>query len=132
MDLLVELQAAYRMSLVLITHDLGLVYERADRIVVMYAGMVMETGTTGQVIDRPGNPYTQALLRARPDISAGRSRLMVVPGLPPSASRLPVGCPFNPRCPLAIDVCRSAVPVPIELAPHHESTCHRAREAYQG
>jgi peptide/nickel transport system permease protein len=132
MDLLVELQASYRMSLVLITHDLGLVYERADRIVVMYAGMVMETGTTAEVIERPGNPYTQALLRARPDISTGRSRLTVVPGLPPSASRLPTGCPFNPRCPLAVDLCRSEAPMPIELAPGHESTCHRAWEAYQG
>jgi oligopeptide/dipeptide ABC transporter ATP-binding protein len=131
MDLLMELQAAYRMSMVLITHDLGLVAERADRIVVMYGGMVMETGTIADIIERPGNPYTQALLRARPDITAGRSRLAVVPGLPPSASRLPSGCPFNPRCPLAVDLCRSDLPRAIELAPGHESTCHRAWEAYQ-
>jgi peptide/nickel transport system permease protein len=129
MDLLMDLRAANQMSLVLVTHDLALVAQRADRVVVMYGGIVMETGPVEEIIEHSGNPYTQALLRARPNVASGRVRLAQVPGTPPNASRLPSGCPFHPRCHLAIDRCRS-IPAPaIELGPGHISVCHRAREA---
>jgi peptide/nickel transport system ATP-binding protein/peptide/nickel transport system permease protein len=128
MDLLARLRVENDMSMLLISHDLGLVSQRADRIVVMYGGRVMESGPVRQVIEQPAHPYTRALLAARPDITMGRSRLAAIPGAPPSALRLPPGCPFQPRCPMAIAACAARLPITQPVAPGRASACIRASE----
>jgi len=126
--LLLELRARTGMSIVLITHDLSLVSEAADRVVVMYAGRVMETGAVRDVVDRPAHPYTRQLLASTPDVAAPRGRLTPIPGTPPSAVRLPSGCPFNPRCELAQDICRELRPPEHVVAIGRTSACHFAEE----
>ncbi len=105
MDLLRGLRAARGMAMILITHDLGLVAETADRVVIMYAGQVMETGTVAQVLGTPRHPYTLGLLASRPEADAKGGRLRPIPGSPPDLSALPAGCPFRPRCAFARPDC---------------------------
>jgi oligopeptide transport system ATP-binding protein len=105
MDLLRELRRERGMSLILITHDLGLVAESADRVVIMYAGQVMETGTVAQVLGTPRHPYTLGLLASRPDAVGQGGRLRPIPGSPPDLAALPSGCPFRPRCAFAREEC---------------------------
>lgn len=121
-------------AIVLITHDLGVVAGNADRIAVMYAGRLVETGPVEQVFDRPQMPYTTGLLRSVPNLaSAGTERLVPLEGRPPSLSNLAPGCPFAPRCPIAIDKCREVEP---DLIEHGETgvqaACHRASEIASG
>ncbi|MFW5899113.1 MAG: oligopeptide/dipeptide ABC transporter ATP-binding protein, partial [Jiangellaceae bacterium] len=112
-------------SMVFITHDIALVAEYADRVVVMYAGQVCESGPTSQVIARPHHPYTRALLESvpRPDLPAG-VRLEAIPGELPDPSNVPPGCPFAPRCPHVMDVCASVNPEQFAVAPDHRAACH--------
>ena len=126
MDLLERLRETHGMSMVLITHDLGLVAESADRVTIMYAGRVMETGTVADVLADPRHPYTRGLLAARPQ-AAGRGRpLRSIPGSPPNLADPPAGCPFHPRCPLAAPVCRETRP-PLKSNPAGTRTaCHAA------
>jgi len=105
MDLLRELRRERGMSLILITHDLGLVAESADRVVIMYSGQVMETGTVAQVLGTPRHPYTLGLLASRPDAGGRGGRLRPIPGSPPDLAALPSGCPFRPRCAFAREDC---------------------------
>ena len=126
--LLLELRDRTGMSIVLITHDLSLVAESADRVVVMYAGRVMEAGPTADVIAHPAHPYTRQLLAATPDVLAPGDRLQPIPGSPPSATNLPSGCPFNPRCEFAQDICRTDRPKELVLTPTRASACHFAEE----
>lgn len=115
------------MGLVLITHDLGVVAEHSDRVAVMYAGRVVESGPTGQVLKRPRMPYTQALLAATPRLdAAARTRLASIEGQPPRLSEPAPGCPFAPRCPVAVDDCATAVPPLLRLADGHAAACHFA------
>ena len=130
-DLLMDLRAEYQMSMVLITHDLGLVSQCADRVVVMYAGQIMETGPVDAVVERPGHPYSKALLQVRPVLAAGRTPLTPIPGAPPNASRLPSGCPFHPRCAYAIEVCSQEEPTLTDLDVDHRSACHRAKFVFE-
>ncbi|QAY61004.1 ABC transporter ATP-binding protein [Microbacterium protaetiae] len=119
----------------LITHDLGVVAGQADRVAVMYAGKLVESGTVDQVFTEPTMPYTIGLLRSVPNIrTAGTSRLVQLEGRPPSLANLPRGCPFAARCPAAIDICRTEEPA---LVAHggpdgHVSACHRAGEILSG
>ena len=109
-DLLLELQQKECMSLILITHDLALVAEAAHRIIVMYAGQVVEEGRAEDIFREPKHPYTQALLRSLPEFAEGKSRLQSLPGVVPGKYDRPQGCLLNPRCPYATDLCRSVEP----------------------
>ena len=109
-DLLLELQQKECMSLILITHDLALVAEAVHRIIVMYAGQVVEEGRAEDIFREPKHPYTQALLRSLPEFAEGKSRLQSLPGVVPGKYDRPQGCLLNPRCPYATDLCRSVEP----------------------
>ncbi|PJG85268.1 dipeptide ABC transporter ATP-binding protein [Conservatibacter flavescens] len=110
MDLLLELQQKENMALILITHDLALVAEAAHRIIVMYAGQVVEEGSAVEIFKAPKHPYTQALLRSLPEFSEGKSRLESLPGVVPGKYDRPQGCLLNPRCPYATEHCRQVEP----------------------
>lgn len=110
MELLLELQKKECMSLILITHDLALVAEAADRIIVMYAGQIVEEGTAKDIFREPKHPYTQALLRSLPEFAEGKSRLESLQGVVPGKYDRPTGCLLNPRCPYATEYCRQAEP----------------------
>ncbi|MGY5452499.1 dipeptide ABC transporter ATP-binding protein [Agarivorans sp. MS3-6] len=109
-DLLLDLQKQKNMGLVLITHDLALVAESAHRVIVMYAGQVVESGPAEEIFSKPKHPYTQALLRSLPESSLGKARLDALPGVVPGAFDRPVGCLLNPRCPYATERCRNERP----------------------
>lgn len=126
--LLLDLRKSTAMSIVLITHDLSLVAESADRVVVMYAGRVMESGPVHEIISHPAHPYTKQLLAATPDVMVTSERLKPIPGSPPSPMRIPSGCPFNPRCEKAQDICREVRPNELHLTPTRSSACHFAEE----
>jgi oligopeptide transport system ATP-binding protein len=117
-------------SVMLITHDLGVVAGMADRVVVMYAGRIFEMAPTRELFARPANPYTRGLLASVPDPTAPPGPLYQIPGLPPDVSRLSPGCPFAPRCDRVAEVCRSTIPPLVEVAPGHASRCHFAAEVY--
>ncbi|WP_069815756.1 ABC transporter ATP-binding protein [Streptomyces sp. TP-A0874] len=110
MDLLAELQREYNMGLILITHDLGVVADVADKIAVMYAGRIVETAPVGELYRRPAHPYTRGLLDSIPRLDQKGQELYAIKGLPPNLTRIPAGCPFSPRCPKAQDVCRTDLP----------------------
>lgn len=110
MELLLELQKKECMSLILITHDLALVAEAADRIIVMYAGQIVEEGTAKDIFGEPKHPYTQALLRSLPEFAEGKSRLASLQGVVPGKYDRPTGCLLNPRCPYATEYCRQVEP----------------------
>ncbi|GAA4863078.1 ABC transporter ATP-binding protein [Kitasatospora terrestris] len=110
MDLLAELQAEYHMGLILITHDLGVVADVADKIAVMYAGRIVETAPVHELYGRPAHPYTRGLLDSIPRLDQKGQELYAIKGLPPNLLRIPPGCAFNPRCPRAQEICRQEVP----------------------
>ena len=114
-DLLLELQRKDNMALILITHDLALVAESAHRIIVMYAGQVVEEGRAEEIFKSPLHPYTQALLKALPEFAEGKSRLQSLPGVVPGKYDRPQGCLLNPRCPYATEKCRTVEPELIQL-----------------
>ncbi len=112
------------MSVIWITHDLGLVAGMVDRIIVMYAGHIMENAPVRELYARPRHPYTLGLLGAIPRLDAGGSkRLTPIPGLPPDLANPPDGCPFVPRCPFRIERCFAERPAPRPMAPEHHSAC---------
>nr|WP_314741773.1 dipeptide ABC transporter ATP-binding protein [uncultured Haemophilus sp.] len=114
-DLLLELQRKENMALILITHDLALVAESAHRIIVMYAGQVVEEGRAEEIFKSPLHPYTQALLKALPEFAEGKSRLQSLPGVVPGKYDRPQGCLLNPRCPYATEKCRTIEPELVQL-----------------
>ena len=124
--LLRELQRELGLSVIFVTHDIGAAVEVADRIAVMYAGRIVEQGTTRTIMRSPRHPYTRALLKslAHGNVTKG-TRLETIPGSPPDLSNLPPGCVFAERCSLAIDSCRQSVPETIWLTPDHSVRCHR-------
>jgi oligopeptide transport system ATP-binding protein len=128
MDLLADLQQQTGMGLILITHDLGVVGEIADRVAVMYAGRIVETGATDDVFAAPAMPYTEGLMASIARVDQKGQRLNPIVGAPPDLARLPSGCPFHPRCPRATDYCPTAVPPLAEVAPGRRSACHYAEE----
>jgi oligopeptide transport system ATP-binding protein len=117
-------------SVILITHDLGVVAGMTDHILVMYAGKIFEQAKTTELFERPGNPYTRGLLRSVPDPTDEQGKLYQIPGLPPDLAHLPPGCPFAPRCERAEDVCRREFPPYVQLTPDHYSLCHFANEVF--
>jgi oligopeptide transport system ATP-binding protein len=130
LELIKRLTAETGASVILITHDLGVVAGMTDHIIVMYAGKVFEQASTTELFERPGNPYTRGLLRSVPDPAAEQGSLYQIPGLPPDLAHLPPGCPFAPRCERAEDICRREFPPNVELTPDHHSLCHFASEVF--
>jgi dipeptide transport system ATP-binding protein len=123
-ELLLELQQKENMALILITHDLALVAEAAHKIIVMYAGQVVETGNSHDIFRAPRHPYTQALLRALPEFAQDKARLASLPGVVPGKYDRPTGCLLNPRCPYATDKCRIDEPELYTLSDGRQSKCH--------
>jgi oligopeptide transport system ATP-binding protein len=125
-DLLRELRDEERMSLLFITHDLGVVATLADEVAVMYAGRVVERGALREVYDHPRHPYTAGLMASLPQL--GSERLLPIPGNPPNMLQVPAGCAFAPRCAFAVDACRAVVPPLVESVPGHRDACLRSAE----
>ncbi|MEV6797195.1 ABC transporter ATP-binding protein [Micromonospora rifamycinica] len=132
MDLLRELREADGMSMILITHDLGVVADVADRVAVMYAGTVVESGPLRTVYDAPAHPYTRGLMASVPAPDRPGERLTPIEGMPPSPLATPAGCPFHPRCPAARAACRTDRPTLRTVAAGHEAACHYAEEVMAG
>ncbi|MFD7862339.1 ABC transporter ATP-binding protein [Streptomyces sp. NPDC057682] len=128
MDLLAELQRELNMGLILITHDLGVVADVADKIAVMYAGRIVETSPVHEIYKAPAHPYTKGLLRSIPRLDQKGQELYAIKGLPPNLLHIPPGCAFNPRCPMAQDVCRTDVPPLFDVAEHRQSACYFWKE----
>ena len=124
LELLEDLRQKLGLSLILITHDLSVIAETCDRVMVMYAGRVAEEGPVGEVFNRPRHPYTSKLLGAFPNIHADRRTLDVIGGQPPDLRNPPTGCRFHPRCPMARDVCRDVVPPEITFPDGVRVACH--------
>ncbi len=121
--LITELAAEYGTSILYITHNLGVLSEMADRIMIMYAGRIFEMGWTKSVLGSPRHPYSTALLESLPGRQTRGKRLLSIPGFVPPLDRLPGGCSFHPRCPFAEEVCRQEVPPLIEVDKGHWSAC---------
>ena len=131
LELIKTLKQETGTSVIMITHDLGVVAGMTDRILVMYAGQVLESAPTAELFDRPSNPYTAGLLRSVPDPTCdSHAPLYQIPGLPPDVARLPPGCPFAPRCARAEAICREQFPPFVQLTPQHHSLCHFAADLY--
>ena len=128
MDLLREIQQERDMGMILITHDLGVVADVADRISVMYAGRIVEHADVYELFRAPGHPYTESLLESLPRVDLRGQELKTIKGLPPSLTNIPPGCPFNPRCPRVFDRCSTEVPVVHQLGMGRTSRCHIAEE----
>ena len=129
LDLIGSLVADAGMALLLISHDLGVMADRVQRIAVMYAGLIVESGSTDAVFKHRAHPYTRALFAARPRLGLARgTRLRTIPGRVPALTEVPPGCPFAERCELVIAACRAAVPAPVRFGAGHTVRCIRAGE----
>ena len=125
LDLLRELQAEFGMSILIITHDLGVVAELADAVAVMYASKIVEYAPVAALYGDPKHPYTQGLFRARPRLGMAKTeKLSVIPGAVPNPLRFPSGCAFHPRCPIAKAKCAVETPALVEHDPGHTAACH--------
>jgi peptide/nickel transport system ATP-binding protein/oligopeptide transport system ATP-binding protein len=128
LDLLRDLQREMGMAIVIITHNMGVIAEFADRVAVMYAGRIAEEGPVGRIFDAPTHPYTAGLLSSTPDLIGEVPRLRTIPGTLPSLYELPPGCRFAPRCGRRVEACEAGRPATQEIAPGHFAACIRARE----
>jgi len=131
LELLRELQEEFGMSILMITHDLGVVAETCDHVAVMYAGQVVEQASVFDLFDTPRHPYTRALFRSLPDIAGARGRLEVIEGLVPSPLQFPTGCRFRTRCRFATERCAQLPPLE-EVEPGHQVACHYTAEVVEG
>jgi len=123
LDLLREMKATFNLALLLITHDLGVIAETADRVAVMYAGQIVETGPVREILRRPQHPYTRGLLASIPGGAPGQ-RLRAIDGSVPALGNVPGGCAFNPRCPDRFDPCTSSPPPEYAVGPEHRARCY--------
>jgi peptide/nickel transport system permease protein len=130
LELLAELSREMGMGVILVTHDLGVVAQTCDRVVVMYGGRVAEDADTPRLFADPRHPYTQRLLGSFPDLLHPDRRLHGIPGTPPRLDAMPPGCPFEPRCPLAFDRCRAEVPPPFDLGDGRRASCFLVEPGY--
>jgi peptide/nickel transport system ATP-binding protein len=122
-QLLQDIRARSNTTLVLVTHDMGVHANLADRVLVLYAGQFMEEADTPALFETPLHPYTQYLIKSLPKL-ADRTERVSIPGRPPMLDNPPAGCRFNPRCPYVMDVCRTTVPPVVEPSPGHRVACH--------
>ena len=128
LELMKKLQKMFKMGLIFITHDLGVIAEMADRIMVMYGGKQMEMGSADDIFYRPRHPYTKMLLRSIPRVDKKLDRLEPIPGQPPRMVNIPPVCPFLPRCPRRIAKCRESLPELTEMEPGHFVRCYNPVE----
>ena len=129
MKLLADLQKDFGMSIILITHDLGVVAGNSDDMLVMYGGEIMEIGKTENIYSAPTHPYTQGLMSAVPRLDDSEERLITIPGNPPNMMKSPEGCPFSPRCKFAVDKCNSDSPALLKIGnSDHFRSCHVDKE----
>ncbi len=132
LDLLRELKNKINASIMLITHDLGVVAEMADYVVIMYAGRVVEKGDVHEIFKNPKHPYTRGLLKSRPVLQEGTERLYSIPGAVPNPINMPSGCFFKNRCENCIDICDTVYPKLIDITDTHKVTCHLYNERKEG
>ena len=123
LNLFLELQESDQMSIMMVTHDIGVAAQVADQIAIMYGGIILEYGATKAVLETPANPYTKALIAALPK-SGNRERLTAIEGQPPTIVHMPPGCPFSNRCAYATDACRAAIPELQPIDEDHMTACH--------
>lgn len=123
LNLFKSIQKENEMALMLVTHDIGVAAQVADKIVVMYGGIIVESGTAEDVLLDPINPYTKALLASMPQ-KGHAEKLSAIPGQPPMITKMPAGCPFSDRCAFAKDICRKELPVLQPVSSTHSSACH--------
>ena len=123
LDMIKELRDKFNTAMIMITHDLGVVAQVCDKVAVVYAGEIIESGTKEDIFDHPTHPYTIGLFGALPKLDGDEDRLHPIDGLPPDPTNLPTGCKFSPRCPLAQDVCRQRSAEVHELSPGHFCRC---------
>ena len=123
LELMKQLKQKFAASMILITHDLGIVADICDKVAIMYAGRVVEYASTQQLFEDPRHPYTEGLFNSLPDIEEEQERLKVIQGLMPDPTNLPSGCCFHPRCPYAVESCSVLEPAMFEAAPGHFSAC---------
>jgi peptide/nickel transport system ATP-binding protein len=123
LELMHELRRKINTSLIMITHDLGIVAEMCDKVAIMYAGKVVEYAPTEALFNHPGHPYTEGLFNSIPDLDSDEEELKVIQGLMPDPTNLPSGCTFHPRCPYAVEACSKDVPPMVEIEPGHFVAC---------
>ncbi len=123
LELLDTLRASRGMAVLLVTHDLAIVASRADRVLVMYAGRIVESAATRDLFHAPRHPYTRGLFGSLPTLADGSARLAPIPGIVPPPDRWPSGCRFHPRCPVGVDRCRRDVPPLVDIGPRHTAAC---------
>ncbi len=126
-----KLKTNRKMSLLFITHDLGVVSEIGDRAVIMYAGKNVEAAPVSEIINNPKHPYTVGLLNCLPDFTNETARLISIPGITPDPTSLLSGCPFHPRCPQVMDICRGRYPEEIKIDDEHSVSCHLFRKEHE-
>jgi len=126
LDLLMDLRDEFGMAIVIITHNMGVIAETADRVLVMYAGRIVEQAPVATLFEHPAHPYTRGLLECVPTLEQDRPRLVAIPGSLPEPGRRPPGCRFAPRCRHRIDACRDGIPPLLETAPGNAVACIRA------
>ena len=124
LDLMNELKQKINASIIFITHDLGVISEMSDRVMVMYAGKVVEVSTTENIFKNPKHPYTIGLISSKPDMATTSSRLHVIPGNVPDLNNMPAGCPFYPRCSHVMDECKVSFPEEVLLEQDHLIACY--------
>ncbi len=127
LNLLRELQQQLNLGIIFITHDFGIVAKMCNRLAIMYAGRIVETGEVVELFDRPAHPYTEALLRSVPRLHDSVGRLYQIEGQPPHLDNLPPGCSFAPRCPSTMDRCRKEYPPLTRVSPGHAAICWRIK-----
>ncbi|MFN2502079.1 MAG: ABC transporter ATP-binding protein [Pyrinomonadaceae bacterium] len=130
LELVKDLRSRMKTSVILITHDLGVVAGMTDDVIVMYAGKVFESAPTAELFASPANPYTKGLLKSLPRLADNGKELYQIPGMPPDLSQLPTGCPFAERCYRAEDICHNTFPPFVRINEHHRSLCHFADEVF--
>jgi len=124
LDLMKDLQKHIGSAIWIITHNLGIIAEMCDRVGVMYAGYIVETGTTKKIFNNPDHPYTRGLMRAIPKITVEQKKLDIIPGTVPNLIEPPSGCRFHPRCRYCTDICKKQVPLLREVEKDHSVACH--------
>ncbi len=126
LDLMEELKNKFKMSIILITHDLGVVAQHVQRVAVMYAGKIVESGPVEKIFEKPGHPYTLGLMASIPGLAGGKhaEKLNEIPGIVPALHESVPGCSFHPRCPFVMDICREKEPAFHDLKDGHSSACH--------
>ena len=128
LDMIRELKRKYNMSMIMITHDLGIVAEICDTVAIVYAGHIVEYGTLEDIFNHTAHPYTVGLFGSLPNMDDRTQRLKPIPGLMPDPTKLPAGCPFCPRCPHATEKCQTVLPELIHIGGEHVVACHLFKE----